>query len=155
MKRVREKTILKRVLRDEIPEIDFSVLQARTLGRIRNHEEKKRQQELYFLPKIGLNLLLVLLAINIFGIIEEGVYTTMNVMPSLAQGFSLGLIKTPILHLLDNALIIGINLTLIVLLHRRFMGAHRVARMFKKYAYFIRDSLMRIPTAAWALVRRS
>lgn len=128
---------IKKILREGIPEVDYNTLRFQTLNRIRKHEDKKRRNALYFVPRSWRSLFLAILFLGVYGLLQDAI---------LLRSF---------LPLLDNMVIIGIVMGLVVYVNPRFLGVHKPMRYLVRGFRFMRMTAVKIPSVAWSLVKKS
>lgn len=148
------KSYIKDLLGADVPEVDLSALKIKTLGAIREYEGRRERQSLYFMPALGLNLLIVLLALNFYSFVQEIAY----LYPLLTQdggNYSLRTFVRIFLAVVDNGLVIILNLSLILILNRRFLGIRRAYRFVRCRASAMAHFFLRAPGAAWNMLKRS
>lgn len=145
-------------LSKEIPDIDYRLIKIKTLQRIADYDRRRLRQGLYFVPKLGMSLLLILFTINIYSLIQEILYNLGMRGHGLDRLLTLPYLSLPFLFKAiavfgDNLLAILVTLSLILLLDRRFFGIYKIYRLIKSPALFMWNLVVKLPTFALAILR--
>lgn len=148
------KSYIKGLLGADIPEVDLNALKTKTLCAIKEYEERRERQSLYFMPVLGFNLLVILFALNFYSFAQELAYLYPLIVRD-GGGYSARTFIRMFLAVVDNGLVIALNLGLIMILNRRFLGIRRAYRFVSGRIAGIFRFLVRAPGFARNMLKRS
>lgn len=149
---------IKGFLKKEIPDVDYGLHKEKLMSRICDYETKRERQGFYFMPKIGMSLIVILLMLNIYSLVEEALFGLQAHGKAVYEILSLPFfsprfIMKVLASLGDNALLLLVNITLIFVLNRRFLGLHRIYRLIKNQAVFLKNMALKLPSLAFSMMR--
>jgi len=151
---------LKEFLQREIPPVDYSSLKADLFKKIGDYEEKCERERWYFVPRATMGLLVMLTAVNIFSLLQEILYNLESRGLSIRQIFHLPYFSSHFIGRAvslvgDNVAALALSFSLILILNRNFLQLSRVYRAVKNRVAPTWNYMAKLPTTAWAMLRRS
>ena len=140
---------MKELLKREVPDINYHTIKVDVFTKIKDYERKRERERLYFMPKAGMNILIILLALNFYSFFEELSHFVVVERAHVALPSPL---SRTTLSLVDNALLVGFNFFLITLLNKNFLQTFRIYRSVKCKVVSFASFCYKLPATTWSLI---